>query len=201
MSQQVLSLVSMLELFACVFYLLVGAFSSPWIQTLYLLALLGEPAGYYVFAGYVAMRNVQNTLDLVTMMLVLPLYYLSLLVMLVLRLDMHASPFLSSLVYYDFSPLSLSKQLIVHLYCVSGPLLCLTAANVLYEGLSLLGICTFGVLVGSTGYFHNQVEKLRMRRRRAGNHPSDHNLSESSMELTYLNYTPIVSFEEARLRR
>lgn len=191
----------MLELFACVFYLLVGSFSSPWIQTLYLLVLLAEPTGYYVFAGYAAMRSVQTTLDLVTMVLVLPLYYLSVLVMLVLRLDMHASPFLSSLIYYDFSPISLSKQLTVHIYCVSGPLLCLTAANVLYEGLSLLGICAFAVLVGSTGYFQNQIEKLRLRRRRAGNHPSDHNLSESSLELTYLNYTPIVSFEEARLRR
>lgn len=201
MAQLALSLMSMLELFTSVFYLLAGAFSSPWLETLYGVVLLGEPVGYYVFAGYVAMRGVQNTLDLVTMVLVLPLYYLTLLVMLVLRLDMHASPFLSSLVYFDFTPSSQAQQLTTHIYFVSGPLLCLTTANVIYEGISVPGLVAFLVLLSCTVYFPSQIEKLRLRRYRTGNHPSDHNLSESSMDLMYLNYTPLVSFEDPARRR
>ena len=207
MAQLALSLLSMLELFLGVFFFLAGYVRPEWIWWMYLGILLVEPAGYYLFAGYIAMRGITTTIDLVTMVLILPPYYLSLLLMVVLRLDMHASPFLSNMIYYEFSPMSFPKQLTLHVYCVSGPLLALTGVTLIFEEMTAVGVVTLLSLCWSVYYFQGTVERFVRRRsvpRRGGlNHSIDHNrsVSESDSDLTYLNYTPLLSFEDARQHR
>lgn len=77
--------------------------------------LLLEPALYYLFSGYIAMRSVDTVAELTRMFFTIPLYYLAILVCVVGKRDLRRARKLSELVYFDFPRSTLSYQLGIHM--------------------------------------------------------------------------------------
>lgn len=196
MLRLVLSLSALLEAFVAVFYYVAEATSDHWLSWSYLFALLAEPLGLYVFAGYLAMRHVSTAAELVSMTLILPLYYLSLLLLTVLKLDLHQSVFLSNMIYFEFCEAVLLWQLALHLGLMSLPLAVLTAVHMHTRQTDYFGYLNLLVIAVATGCYVLSIVRI-VKHRRALFSLRDHfltvSVSESESDPTYLDYPPIVS--------
>lgn len=196
MLKLLLSLSSLLEVFIAVFYFIAEILAESWMRWVYLACLLVEPAAFYVFAGYVAMRNVTTVGELVNMVLVLPVYYLWLMLLGVLKLDLHQSVFLSNMIYFEFPETTHLWQLVLHSVLVSCPLLMLTTTH-----LATVKSDYWGFLMAAGVVFAVACYVLCIRRivshRRALFGLQDHflpaSVSESESDLTYLDYPPQLS--------
>ncbi len=150
----------------------------------------------YVFAGYLAMRNVSTAAELVSMTLVLPLYYLSLLLLAVLKLDLHQSVFLSNMIYYEFCETVLLWQLALHLCLMSVPLAVLTTVHMLTQQEDYFGYLNLVAIAIASGCYFLSIVRIVKHRRTLFN-LRDHflavSVSESESDPTYLDYPPIVS--------
>ena len=191
-----LSLSALLEAFVAVFYYVAEAMTSHWLSWGYLCALLAEPLGLYVFAGYLAMRNVTTAAELVSMTLVLPLYYLSLLLLALLKLDLHQSVFLSNMIYFEFCETVQLWQLALHLCLMSVPLAVLTITHMLTHQTDYFGYFNLIAIFIASGCYVLSIVRI-IKHRRALFNLRDHfltvSVSESESDATYLDYPPIVN--------
>ena len=185
-----------MEVFVGVFYYIAEATADQWLNWGYLCALLAEPLGLYVFAGFIAMRNVTTAAELVNMTLILPLYYLSLLFLSTLKLDLHQSVFLSNMIYFEFSETVLLWQLSVHLGVMSVPLAAVTVVHMLTWQENFLGWVNLAAIGIAVGCYVLAIVRI-VKHRRALFSLRDHfltvSVSESESDATYLDYPPIVS--------
>ena len=191
MLKLLLSLSSLLEVFIAVFYFLAEIITEPWTRWCYLACLVVEPAGLYVFAGYVAMRNVTTPAEMVNMILVLPIYYVCLLLLSVFKLDLHQSVFLSNMIYFEFPETSLLWQLSLHLLLMSLPVFALTCFHLFtvatdYWGLLML----LGVTAAMACYLLSILRIISHRRALFSLQDQflPASVSESESDPTYLDY-------------
>lgn len=147
-----LAYISLCETSLCVAFLVQMDLESgcEWEWYTLLCCLLLEPAIYYLFSGYIAMRAVDTVAELTRMFFTIPMYYLAILAYAIGKKDLRRARKLNELIYFDFPGEILSYELGLHVIgsVVSMVVVCLVywdrgtpmgLATVVGCGLSLIG--------------------------------------------------------------
>ena len=125
----------------CWFYFATEPFAYDSLYYITLCSLISEIGFYLLYVSYISISHVSTMEELLHRLIILPLYYLCVLLSLLSKSDLNTSEILNCMIFYEYSSHFRERQVLGHIFFYSLPVLvCIIVNSFCVQDISGVGI-------------------------------------------------------------
>jgi hypothetical protein len=149
----------------CWFYFATEVFAYSSLFYIILFSLISEISVYLIYVSYICIHHISTMEELLRRLVLLPLYYICVLLNLIYKNDLNHSEILNCMIFYEYSSNFRERQVLGHIFFYSLPVLvCIIVNAFCVQSISTLGIvllCTTVLEFLGHDYILSKLQKKK----------------------------------------